>query len=227
MQWTDRIGRRLKPRDLHVFLAVAEHGNMAKAAEWLAISRPVVSKTIADLEHILGVRLLDRTSQGVEPTLYGRALFKRALAVFDELNQSVREIEYLCDPTAGEVRVACNEVMSAGLVSVAADRLLRRHPQWVFRLQLANAAAHLELLRSRACEVVVGRPELSQSPPDVYDSLNRSHRWPMLSAQSQPKQGLSPWLAWQTFAGANRTPKSSGSWNIPAPTNSAPMSRSS
>lgn len=167
MQWTDRIGRRLKPRDLHVFLAVAEHGNMAKAAEWLAISRPVVSKTIADLEHILGVRLLDRTSQGVEPTLYGRALFKRALAVFDELNQSVREIEYLCDPTAGEVQVACNEVMSAGLVSVAADRLLRRHPQWVFRLQLANAAAHLELLRSRACEVVVGRPELSQSPPDV------------------------------------------------------------
>jgi DNA-binding transcriptional LysR family regulator len=167
MQWADRIGRRLKPRDLHVFLAVAEHGNMAKAAEWLAISRPVVSKTIADLEHILGVRLLDRTSQGVEPTLYGRALLKRALAVFDELNQSVREIEYLSDPTAGEVRVGCNEVMSAGLVSVAVDRLLRRHPQWVFRLQLANAAAHLELLRSRACEVVVGRPELSQSPPDV------------------------------------------------------------
>lgn len=49
MQWTDRVGRRLKPRDLHVFLAVAEQGNMAKAAERLAISRPVVSKTIADL----------------------------------------------------------------------------------------------------------------------------------------------------------------------------------
>jgi DNA-binding transcriptional LysR family regulator len=46
MQWSDRIGRRLKPRDLHVFVAVAEAGNMAKAAEQLAISRPVVSKTI-------------------------------------------------------------------------------------------------------------------------------------------------------------------------------------
>ena len=167
MQWTDRIGRRLKPRDLHVFLAVAEHGNMAKAAEWLAISRPVVSKTIADLEHVLGVRLLDRTSQGVEPTLYGRTLLKRALAVFDELKQSVQEIDYLSDPTAGEVRIGCTEVMSAGLVSVAVDRLLDRHPKWVFRLQLANAHAHLELLRSRACEVVVGRPELPQSPPDV------------------------------------------------------------
>ena len=47
MQWSDRIGRRLKPRDLHVFMAVAEFGNMAKAADSLAISRPVVSKTIA------------------------------------------------------------------------------------------------------------------------------------------------------------------------------------
>src|SRR5919106_4198542 len=100
MQWSDRIGRRLKPRDLHVFVAVAERGNMAKAAEQLAVSRPVVSRTIADLERALGVRLLDRTSQGVVPTLYGRALFKRSLALFEELRQSVREIEFLADPSA-------------------------------------------------------------------------------------------------------------------------------
>jgi DNA-binding transcriptional LysR family regulator len=55
MQWSDRIGRRLKPRDLHVFMAVAQHGNMAKAADSLAISRPVVSTTISELEHTLGV----------------------------------------------------------------------------------------------------------------------------------------------------------------------------
>jgi len=167
MQWADRIGRRLKPRDLHVFLAVAEQGNMAKAAERLAISRPVVSKTIADLEHTLAVRLFDRTAQGVEPTLYGRALLKRTLAVFDELKQSVQEIEHLSDPTAGEVRIGCNEVMSAGLVSVALDRLLRRHPQWVFHMQIGGPAAHLELLRSRTCEVFVGRPIWPQFPPDV------------------------------------------------------------
>src|SRR6266700_2696591 len=104
MEWSDRIGRRLRPRDLHIFLVVAEKGNMAKAAEQLAISRPVVSKTIAGLEHTLGVRLLDRTPHGVEPTLYGRALLKRCFAVFDELRQSVKEIEFLTDPNAGELR---------------------------------------------------------------------------------------------------------------------------
>jgi DNA-binding transcriptional LysR family regulator len=167
MQWEDRIGRRLKPRDLHVFLAVVETGNMAKAADRLAISRPVVSKTIADLEHVLGVRLLDRSAKGVEPTLYGRALLRRSLSVFDELKQSVKEIEHLANPSAGEIRIGCTETISAGLIAVAVDQLVRRHPRWVFHMQLANAAVHLELLRSRICEVVVGRPELSDQMQDV------------------------------------------------------------
>jgi DNA-binding transcriptional LysR family regulator len=86
------------------FLAVVETGSMAKAADELAISRPVVSRTISDLEHTLGVRLVDRTPKGVEPTLYGRALLKRSRAVFDELRQGVNEIEALADPDAGELR---------------------------------------------------------------------------------------------------------------------------
>ena len=73
-----------------------------------------MSKTIADLEHMLGVRLLDRTPRGVELTLYGRAPLKRSLAVFDELRQSVKEIEFLTDPTAGELRVGFSEVPAAG-----------------------------------------------------------------------------------------------------------------
>lgn len=64
MDWSDRIGRRIKLRDLHVVLAVAESGSMAKASQKLAISHPVVSKTISDLEHTLGVKLFDRSSQG-------------------------------------------------------------------------------------------------------------------------------------------------------------------
>ena len=167
MQWVDRIGRRLKPRDLHVFLAVAEAGNMAKAADRLAISRPVVSKTINDLEHVLGVRLLDRTPKGVEPTLYGRALLRRSLGVFEELKQSVKEIEYLANPSAGEVRIGCTETMSAGLVSVAIDQLVRHHPHWVFHVRTASAAIHLELLRTRTCEIVVGRPEITDQLEDV------------------------------------------------------------
>jgi DNA-binding transcriptional LysR family regulator len=165
MQWSDRIGRRLKPRDLHVFLAVAEQGNMAKAAERLAISRPVVSKTIAGLEHVLGVRLLDRTSHGVVPTLYGRALLKRSVAVFDELRQSVEEIKFLADPGAGELRVGCTEVMAAGLVSAVVDRLSQQYPRLVFQMPLVDTVGPVRFLRERTCELIVAR--LLDPDPDL------------------------------------------------------------
>ena len=71
MQWDDRIGRRLKLRDLHILLAVVQCGNMSKAARQLSVSNPVVTKAVADLEHTLGVRLLDRTPRGVDLTSMG------------------------------------------------------------------------------------------------------------------------------------------------------------
>src|SRR6266700_2876088 len=84
----DRIERRLKLHDVRVLMSVVEAGSMHKAAERLATSQPAVSRAIADLEHALGVRLLDRSPTGIEPTQYGHAIIKRGLAIFDELRQS-------------------------------------------------------------------------------------------------------------------------------------------
>ena len=69
-------------------------GSMGKAAERLAIAQPSVSKAIADLEHIIGVRLLDRTVTGVVPTPYGRALLRRGMGAFDELRQGIKDLEF-------------------------------------------------------------------------------------------------------------------------------------
>jgi DNA-binding transcriptional LysR family regulator len=76
-QWNDRVRRRLKLRDVAILLAVIQTGSMGKAAAALNMSQPAVSKAIACLEHTLGVRLLDRSRRGVEPTPYGRALVAR------------------------------------------------------------------------------------------------------------------------------------------------------
>ena len=73
MRWNERIGRRIKLSDLHILLAVAQTRSMAKAAQALAVSNPVVSRSISDLEHALGVRLLERTRRGVELMNCGKA----------------------------------------------------------------------------------------------------------------------------------------------------------
>ena len=68
---------------------------MARAARHLAMSQPAVSEAMASLENALRVRLLDRSSKGIEPTIYADALLKRGHVVFDELRQGI------CDQIAG------------------------------------------------------------------------------------------------------------------------------
>src|SRR5882724_2273552 len=109
IDWESQIGRRLRLRDLHVFHTVVQQRSMAKAAVALGVSTPAVSEVIADLEHALGVRLLDRSAQGIEPTVYGDALLKRSVAAFYELKESIRDIQFLSDATTGEVRIGCME----------------------------------------------------------------------------------------------------------------------
>src|SRR5262245_48288388 len=155
MQWDDRIGRRLKLRDVHVLLATVQCGSMAKAAERLAISNPVVSKTIADLEHALGVRLLERSRQGVEPTPYGRAVLKHGLAAFDELRQCVKEIEFLADPTSGEVRIGSIIPLAASFASAVIDRLSRRHPRIAFQLVVGTVEELYRELVSRNIDLLL------------------------------------------------------------------------
>src|SRR5438105_12897586 len=134
MQLSDRICKRIKLQDLHILMAVVQAGSMGKAARQLNTSQPNISKSIADLEYALGVRLLDRHRQGVEPTEYGRALLDGGAAVFDELRQTVKNIEFLADPAAGEVRVGCSPLLAASFASAVVERLCRRYPRIIFRL---------------------------------------------------------------------------------------------
>ena len=158
MDWTDRIGRRVKLRDLHVLLAVTQWGSMAKAARHLATSQPVLSKTIAELEHALGVRLLDRGPHGVEATVYGRALISRGLAIFHELREGIKEIEFLADPAAGELRVGCPETMSAGLLPAIMERLAQRAPRVTVHVVQANTVTEeFRELRQRNVDLMLGR----------------------------------------------------------------------
>jgi DNA-binding transcriptional LysR family regulator len=129
LDWDARIGRRVRLRDLHILLAVIQCGNMARAARQLGVSQPAVSEAIAGLEHALGVRLLDRARRGVEPTAYGTALLKSGRAAFDELRQGIKQIELLSDPSAGELRIACPESISSGILGPIIRRLCERYPR--------------------------------------------------------------------------------------------------
>ncbi len=150
MDLTDRIGRRMTLKDLHVFVAVVQAGSMGKAAQRLHSSQPAISRSIAGLEHALGIRLLERTPQGVEPTEYGRALLEGGRGVFDQLRQTLGRIGSLADPATGEVRVGSTVVTAATFVCTVIDRVSRRHRRSSFHLVTAAwEALHAELAERR------------------------------------------------------------------------------
>jgi DNA-binding transcriptional LysR family regulator len=157
MELSDRIGRRMKLRDLRVLMTVVQAGSMGKAAQRLHTSQPAISRSIAELEHALGVRLLDRHRQGVEPTEYGRALLDCGVAVFDDLRQGVKNIEFLADPTAGEVRIGTSAFQAASFVPAVIDRLSRRYPRIVFHLIATQAETLHRELSERNVDLLITR----------------------------------------------------------------------
>jgi DNA-binding transcriptional LysR family regulator len=109
------------------------------------------------LERTIGVRLLERNSHGIEPTASGRALLNGGVAAFDELHQAVKNIEFLADPTAGEVRIGCTPLLAAGFVSAVIDRLSRRYPRMVFHLMTGYVETLHGELSERNVDLLIAR----------------------------------------------------------------------
>jgi DNA-binding transcriptional LysR family regulator len=185
MQWSDRIGRRVKLRDLHILLAVAETGSMIRAANSLAISQPVISKTISDLEQALGVRLLDRTAKGLQPTAYGRAFINCGTVVFDELRRGVQAIEFLSDPTFGNLRIGGAAPFIDEMIPAVIARLATRYPRIEFHVTESSTPNLCSLLRERKLDLVIGRTSIAFGEDLTSETLFKDHMLVVCGADSR------------------------------------------
>jgi DNA-binding transcriptional LysR family regulator len=166
MKWDNRIGRRLRLKDLHTLQTVAEVGSMAKASEHLALSQPAISKAVSDMEHILGASLLDRSARGVALTEAGRLLVERTRVVFDEISQGVSDIERLSDPTRGIIKIGTTDPVTS-FVSEIISRLASKYPRVGYDVMVIDLDTLIGELRQRTRDVVVTR----WAAPPVADDL--------------------------------------------------------
>ena len=171
IDWERQLGRRIRLRDLHVFATTVRLGSMAKAAKELGVSQPAVSEVIADLEHMLGVPLLDRIPRGVEPTVYGLALLRRSIVAFDELRQGIKDIEFLSDPTAGELRIGCPESIAAGYLQPIVVEFAKLHPRVVLSIDTVNTRSFPPMLRERSLDLVLARKGWPLDEPGLVEDF--------------------------------------------------------
>jgi len=150
-----RIERRIGLHEIRVLMVVVQAGSMSKAAGLLATSQPAVSRSIGQLEHALGVRLLDRGAHGIEPTPYGRALLKRGIAIFDELEQGIKDIRFLSDATVGDLMIGASIAIAEGFVCSVISRLSRRYPRLTFQVQATDTATAYQALLARRVDIAI------------------------------------------------------------------------
>lgn len=157
MELSDRIARRMRLHDLRIFKTVVEAGSMNKAAALLNTTQPSVSRSIGELERTFGMRLLERNSQGIEPTAFGRTLLEGGVAMFDDLRHIVSNLEFLADPTVGDVRIGCAPFLATGFVTAVIDRLSRRFPRIVFHLVSTQTEGLHRALQEREVDFLIAQ----------------------------------------------------------------------
>ncbi len=163
------IGRKIKLRDLLTLFCVAEQGSMAKAAPMLSMTQPTVSQSIADLEEAVGVRLFDRSTQGVVLTNYGEILLRSGIDAFDALRQGIRGIEYLATPGVGHVYIGCGGSILHGFIPALIQRVAIQHPNIVIHVLDGNpAAGRFEKLRSRQLDLLLGAWVFAKADDDLH-----------------------------------------------------------
>src|SRR5690242_1872240 len=155
MDEIERIERRISLHDLRVLMAVVDTGSMGKAARLLATSQPAVSRSVGELEQALGVRLLDRSARGIGPTPYGHALVRRGAAVFDEIQQGIKDVQAISNPAAGTLTLGASLAIAEGLVCSVIRRLFQRYPGLRFHVHAADTATAYQDLLARKIDLAV------------------------------------------------------------------------
>lgn len=144
-------------RQLQVFRAVAAHGSFTRAGNAIGLTQPAVSRCVGELEHQLGLQLLNRTTREVVLTEAGRSLASRLEGLLDELQAALQDVRGLATQRRGRVRLACSPTLSANLLPDCIARCRELHPelQMVLLDRIQQDALHSVLLGEVDFGVVV------------------------------------------------------------------------
>jgi DNA-binding transcriptional LysR family regulator len=157
MRDTDLLNGRLKLRHLVLVVAIADQGSVLRAAEHLRLAQPAVTRSLREVEHLLGVELFTRGPRGVTPTLFGEAFVEHARAVLAELRRAGERISGLADGAVGTVTIGTLLAGSNVLLPRAIAALKRRRPGVTVIVQEATFDAQVPRLLDGEIDLILGR----------------------------------------------------------------------
>jgi DNA-binding transcriptional LysR family regulator len=155
MHWFLRA--RLKTRQLLLLVALAEEGNIHRAAQVLNMTQPAASKLLKDLEDALEVSLFDRLPRGMRPTWYGETMIRHARVALTSLNQAHEELQAAKNGQFGQVNVGAITAPGLALLPPTVKLVKQDHPNLQIALQIEPSDVLIERLNQGKLDILVAR----------------------------------------------------------------------
>lgn len=184
-----RLPRYAKLGELRVFAAVLEHRSFRRAAAALHLTQPAVTRSIASLEDMLGVKLFDRDQNGIEPSPHGLSLAPRVAAVFDELRRAAQELSLVSNGSTGTLRIGTLAMPAVPFLPVAVRRLTEAHPEIFVSVIEERQPELIDRLRRHDIDLAILRLALVKPDEDMRVDKLFDEKICVIAAAEHPLAG--------------------------------------
>ncbi|MGX5839199.1 pca operon transcription factor PcaQ [Mesorhizobium sp. ArgA1] len=148
---------RIRFRHLQAFLEVARQGSVARAADFLHVSPPAVTKTLRELEEALGIAVVERDGRGIRVTRLGEIFLSHAGTAITALKRGVDSVRQDGAVNRHPIRIGALPTVSAKVMPLAMSLFLAENTGAAIKIVTGENAVLLEQLRVGALDLVVGR----------------------------------------------------------------------
>jgi LysR family pca operon transcriptional activator len=163
------LDQRLKLRHFRIIEAVSQHSSLLRASAALSLAQPALTRSIHEIEEILGFRLYDRHAKGVRETVFGEALAHTARNILQELKNLDETLDRLTRDTSVIVNVGVLPVAAVGVMPGVVARLSERRPDLQVRVSQGLSEDLIPDLIAGRLDLIVGR----LYDPPTPDGLKR------------------------------------------------------
>jgi LysR family pca operon transcriptional activator len=167
------LDQRLKVQHFRVVDAIATHGSLLKAATALSVTQPALSKSVRDIEDILGVKLFERNPRGVAPTAAGVAFIESARRLLAELRRVDETLDTFSNQISGAIALGVLPVAASGVLPGVLARMKGVEPDMRIRIEEGRTEDLLPLLAAGEIDLIVGR----LYEPALPDAFEREALW--------------------------------------------------
>lgn len=172
-------------RVLRYFLAVAREGSITKAANYLHLTQPTLSRQLQDLERKLGQKLLLRSQHSVSLTSEGHILRQRAEEIIDMVDKTEQEFHSIKDVIAGTVYIGSGESHTIKFITDIIKDIQKQYSEIKFDLVSGNAEDLIEKLDKGLLDFAVLIEPINISK-FYYLTLPEKDRWGVIMKKDSP-----------------------------------------